>query len=153
MKKDYKRYTGETIDVIFHPERCIHAAKCVKGLPKVFDVNKKPWVNVDEEEADEIANVIEQCPSGALEYTRKDRGEQEVPKDKTTIEAASNGMISSRVSIIRSRSLSRSSSPLIFLERSSNLCRLFDWFRVNFKLILFSIRDEAWSAMLAKMFP
>ncbi|WP_416826176.1 (4Fe-4S)-binding protein [Ectobacillus polymachus] len=93
MNKDYKCYTGETIDVIFHPERCVHAAKCVKGLPKVFDVNKKPWVNVDEEEADEIANVIEQCPSGALEYTRKDRGEQEVPNDKTTVEVASNGMI------------------------------------------------------------
>lgn len=93
MNKEYKRYTGETIDVIFHPERCVHAAKCVKGLPKVFDVNKKPWVNVDEEEADEIANVIEQCPSGALEYTRKDGGEQEVPKDKTTVEVASNGMI------------------------------------------------------------
>ncbi|WP_379968239.1 (4Fe-4S)-binding protein [Ectobacillus sp. sgz5001026] len=93
MNNEPKRYIGEQIDVIFHTERCVHAAKCVKGLPKVFNVNKKPWVNADGEEASKIAKVIEECPSGALEYIRKDSGEQEVPKDKTTVEVAANGMI------------------------------------------------------------
>jgi len=93
MNKEAKRYTSENIDVIFHPERCIHAAKCVKGLPKVFDVKKKPWVNASEEKADKIAEVIEQCPSGALEYIRKDSKKQEVPKEMTTVEIDSNGII------------------------------------------------------------
>jgi uncharacterized Fe-S cluster protein YjdI len=88
-----KRYTGQNIDVIFHNERCVHAARCVKGLPEVFDVKKRPWVNADGEEADKIAKVIEQCPSGALEYIRKDSGELEEPNDMTTVEVDSNGII------------------------------------------------------------
>ena len=93
MKTEAKRYTSENIDVIFHTERCIHAAKCVKGLPNVFDVKKKPWVNASEEEADKIAKVIEQCPSGALEYIRKDSKKQEVPTEITTVEIDANEII------------------------------------------------------------
>lgn len=72
MNNEYKRYTGKDIDVFFSAEICAHAAKCVKGLPEVFDLKKKPWVNADGAEADEIAKVIDQCPSGALKYVRKD---------------------------------------------------------------------------------
>lgn len=93
MSNKSKRYTGQTIDVIFHSERCVHAARCVKGLPEVFDVKKRPWVNADGEEADKIAKVIEQCPSGALEYIRKDSSEREEPNDRTTVEVDSNGII------------------------------------------------------------
>jgi uncharacterized Fe-S cluster protein YjdI len=75
MNNDYKRYTGKQIDVIFHTEICAHSARCVRGLPNVFDTKKKPWVNADGEEADKIAEVIDQCPSGALEYIRKDKEE------------------------------------------------------------------------------
>ncbi|MBP0725281.1 (4Fe-4S)-binding protein [Bacillus sp. RG28] len=77
MNNDYKRYVGKQIDVIFHTEKCAHSARCVRGLPTVFDTNKKPWVNTDGEEADKIAEVIDQCPSGALEYIRKDKEEIE----------------------------------------------------------------------------
>lgn len=93
MNNGAKRYTSENIDVIFHSDRCIHAAKCVKGLPKVFDVKKKPWVNASEAEADQIAKVIEQCPSGALEYIRKDSKKQEVLQEMTAVEIDSNGII------------------------------------------------------------
>ncbi|MFD2615365.1 (4Fe-4S)-binding protein [Paenibacillus gansuensis] len=71
MEREYKRYTGKDIDVLFHAETCAHAAKCVRGLPGVFDVKKKPWVNADGAEADLIAQLIDQCPSGALKYERK----------------------------------------------------------------------------------
>lgn len=72
MSNGYKRYTGEQIDVLFDSEKCAHAAKCVKGLPGVFDIKKKPWINVDGAAAEEITKVIDQCPSGALQYIRKD---------------------------------------------------------------------------------
>ncbi|ENQ3107061.1 (4Fe-4S)-binding protein [Bacillus cereus] len=67
-----KRYAGKDIAVFFNAEIYAHAAKCVKGLPEVFDINKKPWVNANGAEADEIAKVIDQCPSGALKYVKKD---------------------------------------------------------------------------------
>ncbi|WP_082083643.1 (4Fe-4S)-binding protein [Paenibacillus beijingensis] len=72
MSDEVKRYTGEHIDVLFHPERCIHSANCVRGLPEVFNVKRKPWVNADGESADKIAALIDTCPSGALQYIRKD---------------------------------------------------------------------------------
>ena len=34
-----KTYVGKEVDVSFDPEVCIHAAKCVRGLPAVFDTS------------------------------------------------------------------------------------------------------------------
>lgn len=86
MNDEYKVYHGEDIEVKFYSKRCIHAAKCVKGLSKVFDVSKRPWVSPDRASADEVAGVIERCPSGALEYVRKDGKADEQPQAKTTID-------------------------------------------------------------------
>ena len=61
-------YKNETITVFFDPDVCIHAGACVKGLPTVFDVEKKPWINVDGAPADKIVEQVKQCPSGALSY-------------------------------------------------------------------------------------
>ena len=48
---------------------CIHAGKCVEGLPKVFKIEDGNFV-IDKSAAsdDEIESVVEQCPSGALKY-------------------------------------------------------------------------------------
>ncbi|NDI34680.1 (4Fe-4S)-binding protein [Chengkuizengella sediminis] len=93
MTTNIKKYTGKHIDVSFNRKRCIHAAKCVRGLPKVFNLKNKPWIDTDGDIADKIAEVIEKCPSGALEYIRKDGGEQEIPSKKTTIEENANGTL------------------------------------------------------------
>ncbi|MFD2706732.1 (4Fe-4S)-binding protein [Salibacterium lacus] len=93
MDNTSKRYTGEKIDVLFHPKRCIHAARCVKGLPEVFDVEERPWVNADGAAAGEIADVVETCPSGALEYVRKDGADNEQPNDETTVEVDSGDVM------------------------------------------------------------
>ncbi|MCD9022880.1 (4Fe-4S)-binding protein [Cohnella silvisoli] len=66
-----KRYIGSNIDVLFDSEKCIHSGTCVRGLPNVFNVKKKPWVNADGERAEKIAALIETCPSGALQYILK----------------------------------------------------------------------------------
>lgn len=48
---------------------CIHAGKCVEGLPQVFKVENGQFV-IDESAAgaDEIKSTVEACPSGALKY-------------------------------------------------------------------------------------
>jgi len=86
MDNEYKVYHGENIEVKFHSKRCVHAAKCVKGLPEVFDVSKRPWVSPDQALADDVARVIERCPSGALEYVRKDGEAGEQPQAETTLD-------------------------------------------------------------------
>jgi uncharacterized Fe-S cluster protein YjdI len=37
-----RTYRGERIEVSFDAELCIHAAECVRGLPKVFDRDRPP---------------------------------------------------------------------------------------------------------------
>ena len=71
MSKPVQTYTGKDITVSFDPNICSHAAKCVKGLPSVFNIKKQPWISVDEAPADVVENQVAQCPSGALSCQRK----------------------------------------------------------------------------------
>lgn len=89
----FRTYKGQDIDVEFNAKICIHAAECVKGLPNVFDVDKRPWISPDNEEADRIAEVVERCPSGALRYIRKDSGPGEQVSTPTIIESDSSGKL------------------------------------------------------------
>lgn len=65
-----KTYFGPLVDVSFDLEICEHAAKCVKGMPEVFDTHKKPWINAEVADTPELAQklreVIARCPSTAL---------------------------------------------------------------------------------------
>ncbi|AZS18249.1 hypothetical protein EI981_11445 [Paenibacillus lutimineralis] len=63
-----KVYKGEEIEVYFDAEKCIHSGICVKGMPEVFDLKKRPWVNTVGASADKITAHIDTCPSGALTY-------------------------------------------------------------------------------------
>ena len=68
----HREYEGNGITVHWDSDRCIHSTLCVLGAPPVFDHDARPWVNLDGASADEVARVIDTCPSGALTYTRTD---------------------------------------------------------------------------------
>ncbi|UVI30487.1 (4Fe-4S)-binding protein [Paenibacillus spongiae] len=63
-----KAYRGKDFEVYFDSEKCIHSGICVKGMPEVFDLKKRPWINTDGAPTDKIAAHIDTCPSGALSY-------------------------------------------------------------------------------------
>ena len=65
-----KTYAGKKVDVSFDPEVCIHAANCVRGLPAVFDTERRPWIVPDAAEADVVVAQVGRCPSGALQAKR-----------------------------------------------------------------------------------
>jgi uncharacterized Fe-S cluster protein YjdI len=69
-----KDYGTDAIVVHWDSARCIHSANCLKALPEVFDVRRRPWVRMAAAGADEIAAAVDTCPSGALTYTRLDGG-------------------------------------------------------------------------------
>lgn len=71
LDKGYRKYSGEDIDVFFNTSICAHSANCVNGNGEVFDTKRKPWIMADNASADEVARVIDTCPSGALYYIRK----------------------------------------------------------------------------------
>jgi len=69
MKDDMKRtYSNGKITVFWDSDKCIKSGMCDGQLPQVFDVNKRPWVNLDAADVEEIKRVIDTCPSGALSY-------------------------------------------------------------------------------------
>lgn len=67
-------YYGKDIEVMFNSEICAHSGICVKGLPAVFNLSKRPWIDADTDTAEAIARHIDKCPSGALTYKRLDGG-------------------------------------------------------------------------------
>ena len=71
MSQTVKTYESENIKVYFKPDVCKHAAECVRGLPSVFNVKKKPWVSPQNATAEEIMKVIDRCPSKALTYQQR----------------------------------------------------------------------------------
>ena len=95
----HRDYEGAGITVHWDSERCMHSERCVRGAPAVFDHDARPWVHVDGASADEIAAVIDRCPSGALSYTRTDgtaRPTTEVTADVPSITPLRNGPLEVR---------------------------------------------------------
>jgi uncharacterized Fe-S cluster protein YjdI len=39
-----RAYTAPGVRVFYDRGRCLHFAECVRGLPQVFDVEKRPWI-------------------------------------------------------------------------------------------------------------
>jgi uncharacterized Fe-S cluster protein YjdI len=63
-----RRYRADGITVYFDARRCWHSGVCVRGLPAVFDVKRRPWIDAAADTAEVIAARIDLCPSGALSY-------------------------------------------------------------------------------------
>lgn len=66
-----QRHTNGEITVTYDSEVCTHAGRCVKGLPAVFDVKRKPWIDVDGASPEQVAAQVAKCPSGALNFIKE----------------------------------------------------------------------------------
>jgi uncharacterized Fe-S cluster protein YjdI/CDGSH-type Zn-finger protein len=88
-------YTAPGVRVFYDRGRCLHFAECIRGLPEVFDVAKRTWIQPQNASADEVAEVVRRCPSGALHY-RLEEGPPEQPEQPTRVEFVSNGPINLR---------------------------------------------------------
>ena len=71
MAKRLQLYETDEIVVTFDPNACIHSGVCVRGLPAVFDVQRKRWIKPELAPAADVAAQIGRCPSGALQFTLK----------------------------------------------------------------------------------
>lgn len=98
-----KTYRGRAIEVSFDLDVCIHVAECLRGEPTVFRLQRRPWVLPDAGEPDEIADVVERCPSGALLYRRLDGKPQERPRTPTTVTPIRDGplLVRGRIEVTR----------------------------------------------------
>ncbi len=86
-------YESDEIEVTWDKVKCIHAKECVHGLPGVFNIDEKPWIQPSQANADKVAEVIRQCPSGALQYKRKDSGADEPIPEKNILTLVEDGPV------------------------------------------------------------
>ncbi len=90
VEREYRSRKGEIV-VYWEPRICNHTGNCFRGLPEVFQPQNRPWVLADAASADQIAEVVMTCPTGALHFERFDGGPQEPAPEETTIDARPNG--------------------------------------------------------------
>ncbi|MCH9649147.1 MAG: CDGSH iron-sulfur domain-containing protein [Deltaproteobacteria bacterium] len=93
MKRKIFTYESDALVVEYEVARCIHAAECVHGLPGVFDPKRRPWIDASAASADDIAKVIQACPTGALRYQRRDGVPGEPTAERNTARVASDGPV------------------------------------------------------------
>lgn len=72
MVSGNRNYTNGEITVYWRPDKCTHAARCIIGLPSVFNIKARPWVNMNGATTQEIIRVVETCPSGALTWSKNE---------------------------------------------------------------------------------
>ena len=91
MPRRLQEYLADAITVTFDPNLCIHARRCVTGLPAVFDVRRRKWIEPGAAPAADIVEVIQRCPSGALQYHRLDGSRDEQPDAEGSLRPQPNG--------------------------------------------------------------
>jgi uncharacterized Fe-S cluster protein YjdI len=87
----HKEYSNGKVTITWEPEKCIHSAICVNGLPKVFQPKEKPWIKIDAASTDALVKQVKQCPSGALGYYMNNENDKTAESMETKVEVLENG--------------------------------------------------------------
>jgi CDGSH-type Zn-finger protein/uncharacterized Fe-S cluster protein YjdI len=89
--KKLATYDGEEADVQWDGRLCIHVGECGRANNNLFVGGRQPWCQPDRVSVEEVADVVARCPSGALTYTRKDGGPEEVAETENVVSVMYNG--------------------------------------------------------------
>jgi uncharacterized Fe-S cluster protein YjdI len=115
-----KEYTNGEVTIIWKPGLCAHSTNCIHGLPIVFDINKRPWINALGASTEEMINQVNKCPSGALSYylnNKKVKGDTKMSDVK--LDLLENGPILVKGNI----ELKNSKGEVLPTEETVALCR------------------------------
>ena len=116
----YRRtYETDAIRVRWDSSRCIHVGICLTTLPSVFDLQRRPWVDLSGADADAVADAVERCPTGALRYERLDGAGGEAPHRPTLVLPVENGPLL----LVGDLDLRTPEGALIARETRLALCR------------------------------
>lgn len=59
-------YSHGPLTVEWWADRCVHCEHCVTSLPAVFNLERRPWVDLSGADSSKILEACEACPSKAL---------------------------------------------------------------------------------------
>jgi uncharacterized Fe-S cluster protein YjdI len=68
-KREYMK-SDASLTIYWNSDLCSHCENCWRSLPSVFDPKRRPWVDANAADSDEIARVVNECPSGAISLTQ-----------------------------------------------------------------------------------
>jgi CDGSH-type Zn-finger protein/uncharacterized Fe-S cluster protein YjdI len=85
------KYSGQTLDVEWSGRLCIHIGECGRAKGELFETGRKPWCQPDLASDEEVEEVVERCPTGALSYAHKDASKTEQACGENTVHVVYNG--------------------------------------------------------------
>ena len=89
--KQQFRYPGNKVDVEWDDRLCIHIGECGRAKGDLFISGRKPWCVPNLVSQEEVVNVVERCPTGALTYHFQDASVTEQPNEQNTVTVTYNG--------------------------------------------------------------
>ena len=85
-----REYRTKEVLVRWNSELCIHTGRCIRRAPDAFDTSRRPWIQLEGTPADDVADAVRLCPTGALTFARLDRPDD--PDDEeVVVELRPNG--------------------------------------------------------------
>ena len=72
MPRDTYKYTNGEVTIVWKPNVCIHSGICIRGLPLVFDNQRRPWIDPNASDTQTMISQVKRCPSGALSFFMND---------------------------------------------------------------------------------
>lgn len=90
-KKPVFKYPGRSIDVFWDGRLCIHIGECGRAEGDLFVGGRKPWCQPDVATVEDVADVCERCPTGALSYKVRDGSREERASAVNTVTVVSRG--------------------------------------------------------------
>ena len=67
--KPTRTYSNGFFTIEWRPEKCVHCQTCINELPQVFDLSRRPWVDLNGADEQTIRETVAKCPDGALSIT------------------------------------------------------------------------------------
>jgi CDGSH-type Zn-finger protein/uncharacterized Fe-S cluster protein YjdI len=89
--KDVVEYQGEDAVVTWNGKLCIHIGECGRAKGELFVGGRQPWCKPDLAPNEEIEEIVERCPTGALSVNVADGSHEETSDDLNTVHVAYNG--------------------------------------------------------------
>jgi len=74
-------YPGSKIDVQWDGRLCIHIGECGDAAGDLFEGGRDPWCIPDKCSSEDVREVVERCPSGALTYRDKEGAPETAPEE------------------------------------------------------------------------
>ena len=85
-----QQYPGNEIDVTWDGRLCIHISECGNAKGDLFVMGRDPWCTPDISSKENVREIVERCPTGALSYVDKE-GKPEEPAAENSVVVSCNG--------------------------------------------------------------